>query len=61
MNDPLMQELMQVQGSDGQFKARPLWETERYIRNLDEWQYTDDAADTYAKGMRAVSAMFGFG
>ena len=61
MNDPLMQELMQVQGPDGQFKARPLWETERYIRNLDEWQYGDDAAMTYARGMKAVSAMFGFG
>lgn len=61
MNDPIMQQLMQVQGEDGQFKARPLWETERYIRNLDEWQYTDDAAATYAKGMQSVSAMFGFG
>ena len=61
MNDPIMQQLMQVQGADGQFAARPLWEAEKYIRGLDEWQYTDDAAETYASATKAVGAMFGFG
>ena len=61
MNDPIMQQLMQVQGPDGQFAARPLWEAEKYIRGLDEWQYTDDAAETYASATKAVGAMFGFG
>ncbi len=61
MNDPIMQQMMQVQGADGSWTSRPLWEAERYIRNTDEWQGTDDAAETYAKGMSAVSAMFGFG
>ena len=61
MNDPMMQQLMQVQGADGSWSSRPLWEAERYIRNTDEWQGTDDAAETYAKGMSAVSSMFGFG
>ena len=61
MNDPIMKEMMQVQNADGSFSQRALWEAEKYIRNTDEWQYTDDAADTYAKGMKAVSAMFGFG
>ena len=61
MDDPVMKQMMQTQGGDGSFSQRPLWEAERYIRGLDEWQYTDDAADTYAKGMKAVSTMFGFG
>lgn len=61
MNDPIMKEMMQVQNADGSFSQRALWEAERYIRNTDEWQGTDDAAATYAKGMNAVSAMFGFG
>ncbi len=61
MDDPVMKEMMQSQGADGSFSQRPLWEAEKYIRGLDEWQYTDDAADTYAKGMKAVGAMFGFG
>ena len=61
MDDPVMKQMMQSQGGDGSFSQRPLWEAEKYIRGLDEWQYTDDAADTYAKGMKAVSTMFGFG
>lgn len=61
MDDPVMKQMMQTQGGDGSFSQRPLWEAEKYIRGLDEWQYTDDAADTYAKGMKAVSTMFGFG
>ena len=61
MNDPIMKEMMQVQNADGSFSQRALWEAEKYIRNTDDWQYTDDAADTYAKGMKAVSSMFGFG
>lgn len=61
MDDPLMQQLMQVQGADGSWTSRPLWEAERFIRGTEEWQYTDDAAETYTKGMNAVSAMFGFG
>ncbi len=61
MTDPVMKEMMMTQGEDGSFKQRALWEAERYIRNTDEWQGTDDAAETYAKGMSAVSAMFGFG
>ena len=60
-DEPIMQQLMQVQGADGQFAARPLWEAEKYIRGLDEWQYTDDAAETYASATKAVGAMFGFG
>lgn len=61
MDDPVMKEMMQVQGADGKFTQRPLWQTERYVRNLDEWQKTDDAASTYATSMSAVGKMFGFG
>jgi len=61
MDDPVMKEMMQVQGADGKFSQRPLWQTERYVRNLDEWQKTDDAASTYANSMSAVGKMFGFG
>jgi len=61
MDDPVMKEMMQVQGADGKFTQRPLWQTERYVRNLDEWQGTDDAASTYATSMSAVGKMFGFG
>ena len=61
MNDPLMQQLMQVQGADGSWSSRPLWEAEKFIRGTEEWQYTDDAAETYASATKAVGAMFGFG
>ena len=61
MDDPVMKELMQVQGADGAFSQRPLWDAEREIRGMDEWQTTDDANATYAKGVSAVSSMFGFG
>jgi hypothetical protein len=61
MTDPIMKEMMMTQNADGSFSQRALWDAEKYIRNTDEWQYTDDAADTYAKGMKAVSSMFGFG
>ena len=61
MTDPIMKEMMMTQNADGSFSQRALWEAERYIRNTDEWQGTDDAAETYVKGMNAVNAMFGFG
>ena len=61
MNDPIMQEMMQSQGADGTWKARPLWEAERFIRNTDEWQGSDDAAATYTRGLNAVSRIFGYG
>ena len=61
MDDPVMKQMMQTQGGDGSFSQRPLWDAEKYIRGLDEWQYTDDAATTYAIATKAVGAMFGFG
>ena len=61
MDDPIMQQMMQVQGADGSWISRPLWEAEKFIRGTEEWQYSDDAAETYASATKAVGAMFGFG
>jgi hypothetical protein len=61
MADPIMKQMMQYQDEGGSWKARPLWEAEKFIRNTDEWQYTDDAYDTYASVGARIGKMFGFG
>lgn len=61
MSDPFMQQMMQYQDESGAWKARPLWEAEKYVRNTDEWQYTDDAYNTYASIGDRIGKMFGFG
>ena len=61
MSDPFMQQMMQYQDESGSWKARPLWEAEKYIRGTDEWQYTDDAYNTYAGIGDRIGKMFGFG
>jgi hypothetical protein len=61
LNDPIMQQMMQYQDEGGSWKARPLWEAEKFIRNTEEWQYTDDAYDTYATVGARIGRMFGFG
>ena len=61
MNDPMMQQMMQVQDESGSWKARPLWEAEKFIRGTDEWQYSDDAYETYASVGERIGKMFGFG
>ena len=61
MSDPIMKQIMQYQDDSGSWKARPLWEAEKYIRNTDEWQYTDDAYETYANVGASIGKMFGFG
>jgi len=61
MNDPIMQQMMQYQDENGNWKARPLWEAEKFIRGTEEWQYSDDAYETYASVGERVGRMFGFG
>jgi hypothetical protein len=61
MSDPVMQQMMQFQDDSGSWKARPLWEAEKYIRNTEEWQYSDDAYSTYASVGERIGKMFGFG
>ena len=61
MNDPIMQQMMQVQDESGSWKARPLWEAEKFIRGTEEWQYSDDAYQTYASVGERFGRMFGFG
>jgi hypothetical protein len=61
MADPIMKQMMQYQDEGGSWKARPLWEAEKFIRNTDEWQYTDDAYETYASVGARIGKMFGFG
>ena len=61
MADPIMKQMMQYQDESGSWRARPLWEAEKFIRNTDEWQYTDDAYDTYASVGARIGRMFGFG
>lgn len=61
MNDPIMQQMMQVQDESGSWKARPLWEAEKFIRGTEEWQYSDDAYETYASAGERIGRMFGFG
>lgn len=61
MDDPVMKQMMQFQDESGSWKARPLWEAEKFIRNTDEWQYTDDAYETYASVGASIGKMFGFG
>lgn len=61
MNDPIMQQMMQMQDESGSWKPRPLWEAEKFIRGTEDWQYSDDAYETYANVGERIGRMFGFG
>lgn len=60
MSDNTLRQMMQVQNADGTMGIRPLWEAEKYIRTLPEWQKTDDAYNTYANAGLEIGRMFGF-
>lgn len=58
--DNRLKAMMQVQNADGTMGIRPIYEAEKYIRSLPEWQYTDDAYATYTNAGIELGRMFGF-
>lgn len=60
VDDPIMQRIMSVQNPDGTFRARTLYEAEKEIRQMDEWQYSPDAQETYVSAANTLAKMWGY-
>ena len=61
-DDPLWKDGKIYQSVDpktGMISMRPLYETDKLIRADDRWQYTKNAADTYAKWTYGILQKFG--
>jgi hypothetical protein len=42
-----LRQAMQYVGPDGKPMVKPLWQFEKELRSTNEWQYTDNARDTF--------------